>query len=158
MHNSKPVSTPMVQNEKLQFNDGAEKVDASLYRSLVGSLINLTNTHPDIVYYVSIVSRYMNKPSKEHYAIVKRILQYIQRTKKKGLHYKKQIEFNLKGLTDSDWASSYDDKKSTSGHAFSLGSNLISWCSKKQKIVALSSAKAENIATTEATYEAVWLW
>ena len=148
----------MAQNEKLQLNDGVEKVDASMYISLVGSLIYLTNTRPDIVYSMSIVFRYMNEPSKEHYAVVKHILRYIQGIKKKGLHYKKQIEFNLKGFTDSDQAGSHDDRKSTLGHAFSLGSNLILWCSKKQKIVALSLVEAEYIATTEAACEAVWLW
>ncbi|CAL1407137.1 unnamed protein product [Linum trigynum] len=157
MATCKPISTPMALNEKLQRNDGAEKVDGKLYRSLVGSLIYLTHTRPDICHSVSLISRFMNEPSKLHFAAAKRILRYLQGTKKLGLTYKKEAESKLTGYTDSDWAGSLDDRKSTSGYIFCLGSKPISWSSKKQKAVALSSAEAEYIAATDAACEAVWL-
>uniref|UniRef100_A0A2N9EI16 Integrase catalytic domain-containing protein n=1 Tax=Fagus sylvatica TaxID=28930 RepID=A0A2N9EI16_FAGSY len=153
----KPVSTPMSSNEKLQQNDAAEKADAKAYRSLVGSLIYLTNTRPDIVHSVSLISRFMNQPSKLHYATAKRILRYLQGTKKLGILYKKENDNNLVGFTDSDWVGSLDDRKSTSGYIFCLGSKVIAWSSKKQKTVALSSAEAEYIAANDAACEAVWL-
>ena len=99
----------------------------------------------------------MNQPSKLHYAAAKRILHYLQGTKKVGILYKKENGNNLVGFTDSDWAGSLDDRKSTSGYIFCLGSNVIAWSSKKQKTVALSSAEAEYIAATDAACEAIWL-
>lgn len=157
MSNCKSISTPLATNEKLQLDDGAAKVDAKIYRSLVGSLIYLTNTRPDIVYSVSLISRFMHEPSKLHYAAAKRILRYLQGTRKLGIKYVKEKENKLVGYTDSDWAGSLDDRKSTSGYIFCLGSKIISWVSKKQKTVSLSSAEAEYIAATDAACEAVWL-
>ncbi|KAG6520057.1 hypothetical protein ZIOFF_017087 [Zingiber officinale] len=145
------------KNEADQLDDGAAKVDAKIYRSLVGSLIYLTNTRPDIVYSVSLISRFMHEPSKLHYAAAKRILRYLQGTRKLGIKYVKEKENKLVGYTDSDWAGSLDDRKSTSGYIFCLGSKIISWVSKKQKTVSLSSAEAEYIAATDAACEAVWL-
>ena len=110
----KPVSTPMSSNEKLQHEDAAEKAHAKAYRNLVGSLIYLTNTTPDIVHLVNLISRFMNQPSKLHYAAAKRILHYLQGTKKLGILYKENGN-NLVGFTNSDWAGSLDDRKSTSG-------------------------------------------
>lgn len=157
MLNCKPVATPMAVNEKHSRNDGAQKADSTLYRSLVGSLIYLSNTRPDIVHAVGIVSRFMSEPSKFHYVAAKRILRYIKGTKSFGLKYEKEVENNLIGYTDSDWAGSVDDRKSTSGYIFCLGSKTISWCSKKQNSVALSSAEAEYISASSAACEAVWL-
>ena len=154
---SKPVSTPMSSNEKLQQEDAAEKADAKTYLSLVGSLIYLTNTRPDIVHSVSLISRFMNQPSKLHYAAAKRILRYLQGTKKLGILYKKENDNNLVGFTGSDWAGSLDDRKITSGYIFCLGSNVIAWSSKKQKTVALSLAEAEYIVAIDAACEAIWL-
>ncbi|KAM7516529.1 hypothetical protein LguiA_006112 [Lonicera macranthoides] len=157
MTNCKPISTPIALNEKLQMSDGAPKVDARDYQSLVGSLIYLTNTRPDIVYPVSLISRFISDPSILHFAAAKRILRYIQGTKNHGLKYIKEQQNKLIGFTDSDWAGSLDDRKSTSGFVFCLGSNVISWSSKNQKTIALSSAEAEYIAATDAACEAIWL-
>ncbi|XP_075483696.1 secreted RxLR effector protein 161-like [Primulina tabacum] len=157
MKNCKSVLTPLVVNEKLQLNDGVAKIDAKLYRSLVGSLIYLTNTRPDIVYPVSLISRFMHDPSKLHYAAAKRILRYLQGTRKLGIKYVKENKNQLIGFTDSDWAGSLDDRKSTSRYVFCLGTKVIAWASKKQKTVSLSSAEAEYIAATDAACEAVWL-
>ena len=99
----------------------------------------------------------MSEPSKLHFGAAKRILRYLQGTKQLGLRYKKEEGSKLIGYTDSDWAGSLDDRKSTSGYIFCLGTKPISWSSKKQKTVALSSAEAEYIAATDAACEAVWL-
>ncbi len=157
MSDCKPMATPMATNEKLSKNEGIEKVDASFYRSLVGSLIYLTNTRPDIVHAVSIISMFMSEPSKAHLAAAKRILRYIKGTKSHGIMYESEIDYKLTGYTDSDWAGSIDDRRSTSGYVFQLGSKSISWSSKKQATVALSSSEAEYISATSSACEAVWL-
>ncbi|KAF5473933.1 hypothetical protein F2P56_005880 [Juglans regia] len=99
MTGCKPVSTPMSPNEKLQQNDEAEKADAKAYRSLVRSLIYLKNTRPDIVHSVSLISRFMKQPSKFHHAAAKRIIRYLQGTKKLVIMYMKEIDTKLFGLT-----------------------------------------------------------
>ncbi|KAI5323652.1 hypothetical protein L3X38_032724 [Prunus dulcis] len=157
MLKSKPMDTPMAINLKLTSNDGAPKFDASIYKSVVGSLIYLTNTRPDIVHAVSVVSRFMSDPSNHHFAAVKRILRYIQGTKGYGIRYTQEKKAHLVGYTDSDWAGAIDDRKSTSGHVFFLGSKVISWSSKKQSTVALSTTEAEYISATSAACEAVWI-
>ncbi|XP_021843480.2 secreted RxLR effector protein 161-like [Spinacia oleracea] len=155
MEDCKPFVTPIAPNEKLSKYDGMEKVDASIYRSLVGSLIYLTHTRPDIVHAVSIVSRFMSEPSKAHPTAAKRILRYLKGTKSYGILYKTEDDYKLTGYTDSDWAGSIDDRKSTSGYVFQLGTKAISWSSKKQATMALSSSEAEYIAATSASCEAV---
>ena len=99
----------------------------------------------------------MSEPRKLHFAAAKRILRYLQGTKQLGRRYKKEEGSKLMGYTDSDWAGSLDDRKSTCGYIFCLGTKPISWSSKKQKTVALSSAEAEYITATDAACEVVWL-
>jgi hypothetical protein len=131
MSECKPVASSMAANEKLLQDDGVAKIDSKYFRSVVGSLIYLTNSRPNILYYVSFISRFMENPSKLHLAAAKRILQYLQGTKNHGILYKQQDENRLIGYSDSDWAGSYDDRKSTSRYVFCLGTNIISWCSRK---------------------------
>ncbi|KAG6493852.1 hypothetical protein ZIOFF_048855 [Zingiber officinale] len=157
MLSCKPVPTPMALNEKLQQEDDSKMADEKLYRSLVGSLIYLTNTRPDIVQPVSVLSRFMSKPSKVHYAAAKRVLRFLQGTMKHGLRYVKESNNDLVGFTDSDWAGSLEDRRSTSAYLFCFGSKVISWSSRKQNTVALSSPEAEYSAATSAACEAVWL-
>lgn len=104
MEACKLVSTPISVNVKLQQNDGAKMADAKTYRSLIGSLIYLTNTRPDIVHSVSLISRFMDKPIKLHYEATKRILCHLQGTKKIGIVYNKESDNSLVGFTGSDWA------------------------------------------------------
>ena len=136
MYDCKHVATPLVVNEKLQKDDETQKADASRYRSLIGSLLYLTATRPDIMYATILLSRFMQKPSQIHYGVGKRILRYLQGTKEFGIWYKTMTNSRIIGYTDSDWAGSKDDMKSTSGYAFSLGSGIFSWASKKQATVA----------------------
>ncbi|CAA0806487.1 cysteine-rich RLK (RECEPTOR-like protein kinase) 8 [Striga hermonthica] len=157
MDGCKPVATPMVANEKFTKEDGTPNADASTYRSLIGSLLYLTATRPDIMYATSLLSRFMQSPSQVHYGAAKRILRYLQGTKDYGIQYEYNEDSRLIGYTDSDWAGSVDDMKSTSGYTFSLGSGIFSWSSKKQDCVAQSSAEAEYVATALTTSQAIWL-
>ncbi|KAK4394763.1 Retrovirus-related Pol polyprotein from transposon RE1 [Sesamum angolense] len=99
----------------------------------------------------------MQSPSQVHYAAAKRILRYLRGTKDFGIWYKSTNDAKLLGYTDSDWAGSVDDMKSTSGYTFSLGSGIFSWASKKQATVAQSSAEAEYIAAAATSNQAIWL-
>ncbi|KAI3788698.1 hypothetical protein L2E82_01471 [Cichorium intybus] len=157
MMDCKPTSTPMNINEKLTAEDGTGKADARSYRSLIGRLIYLTHTRPDLSFPVGLLSRFMHNPTKQHFGAAKRVLRYVAGTKSFGLWYEQNKEFVLKGYTDSDWAGSQDDKRSTSGNCFVLGSGVITWSSNKQATVALSSTEAEYVAATTAACQAVWL-
>ncbi|KAL0392755.1 UNVERIFIED_CONTAM: Retrovirus-related Pol polyprotein from transposon TNT 1-94, partial [Sesamum radiatum] len=157
MESCKTVTTPLVTGEKYQKEDGSQKVDGSMYRSLIGSLLYLTATRPDIMFATSLLSRFMQSPSQVHYAAAKRILRYLRGTKDFGIWYKSTNDAKLVGYTDSDWAGSVDDMKSTSGYTFSLGSGIFTWASKKQATVAQSSAEAEYIAAAATSNHAIWL-
>ena len=117
-------------------------MDGKLYRKLVGSLLYLTIARLDIAYVV-VVSRYMENPHVEHWKAAKRILKYIKGTYKLGIEYQHGGDPTLVGYTNSDYAGDIDDRKSTSGYIFHLGSRPISWSSKKQSIVTLSSTEAK---------------
>ncbi|CAL8169979.1 unnamed protein product [Prunus armeniaca] len=153
----KSVSIPLVATEKLSKEDGSGVADEEKYRKLVGSLLYLTATRPDVMYAASLLARYMHGPSNKHYGIAKRVLRYIKGTLDYGLHYMKGKKAVLVGFCDSDWGGSLDDSKSTSGYAFSFGSGVFSWASVKQNCVALSTAEAEYISAAEATTQAIWL-
>lgn len=99
----------------------------------------------------------MQIPSTAHFGAAKRILRYIAGTVEYGLWYAKSKDIKLIGYTDSDWASSHNDRKSISANVFSIGSGAVSWSSKKQSVVALSSTEAEYVAATTAACQVVWL-
>ncbi|XP_076881687.1 secreted RxLR effector protein 161-like [Bidens hawaiensis] len=132
-----------------------ELSDEEIYRSLVGSLIYLTHTRPDLAYSVSQVSRYMQHPSKLHFGAVKRIMRYVAGTLNFGLWFEivnNDQEVVLTGY--SDWAGCFDDRKSISANVFTLGSVVIT---NKQNTAALSSTEAKYIASIAATCQAIWL-
>ena len=156
MERSKPVSTPLVVNEKLTKNDNGSKADALIYRSLIGSLLYLSATRPDVMYPASLLSRFMHSPSQFHLSAAKRVLRYIRGTTDYGVWYLKNESKQLMGYADSDWAGSLEDSKSTSGYAFSFGSGVF-WNSRKQEVVAQSSAEAEYISAANAANQAIWL-
>ena len=125
----------------------------SLYRQLVGNLVYLTVTCPDISYVVHQVSQYLSAPRSTHYAAVLRILRYLKGTLFHGLFYLAQSSLVLHAFSDADWAGDPTDRKSTIGYCFLLSSSLISWRSKKQTFVAHSSTEAEYCALADTTSE-----
>ncbi|XP_068337720.1 uncharacterized mitochondrial protein AtMg00810-like [Pyrus communis] len=153
----KSVATPLAVNEKLSKTDGSEQVDESLYRQIVGSLLYLTATKPNIMFAASLLARFMHGPTIKHMGTTKRVLRYIQDTLDYGIAYEKGKEAMLIGYCDSDWSGSDDDMKSMSGYAFNLGSGVFSWASVKQSSVALSTAEAKYVSVAKATAQAIWL-
>lgn len=131
--------------------------DATKFRRLVGSLIYLTITRPDIVYSVGVISQFMDQPCIGHLVAAKRVLRYVKGTINFGLMYKEKLPSELYGFVDADWAGDINDRRSTTGYCFSIGSAVISWCSKKQTSLALSTCEAEYIAATMAAQECIWL-
>ncbi|TXG53900.1 hypothetical protein EZV62_019156 [Acer yangbiense] len=153
----KSVATPLACNEKLRKDDGEKKVDETLYRSLVGNLLYLTATRPDIMFAANLLSRFMNSPSQKHFGVGKRDLRYIQGTMNYEIKYRRNFEVNLIGFCDSDWVSCADDIKITFDYVFSLGSGVFSWLSKKQQSVAQSLAEVEYVSASNAASQAIWL-
>ncbi|XP_070677868.1 secreted RxLR effector protein 161-like [Malus domestica] len=153
----KPVSTPLIENEKLKKDDGSEPTDASLYKSIVGSLLYLIATRLDLMFSASLLYRFMWNPSKLHMGTTKRVLRYVQGTLDYGIKHEMGKSIILIGFCDSDWGGNKDDNKSTSCYAFTFGSGGFSWASVKQQNVALFTAETEYISASEATTQAIWL-
>jgi hypothetical protein len=152
-----PCATPMEPRIKLSKNSSAPAVDGTLYRSLVGSLRYLVNTRPDLAFSVGLVSRFLEKPTEDHMAAVKRIIRYVAGTIHLGCQYGRDENYKLVGFCDSDLAGDVDSSKSTTGVACFLGRNLVSWQSQKQRVVALSTCEAEYMAAAAATCQGIWL-
>ncbi|XP_019190294.1 PREDICTED: uncharacterized protein LOC109184712 [Ipomoea nil] len=146
----KPVNTPMVPGHQLQHDDGVPLADVSKYRRLVGRLLYLTATRPDIAYTVQQLSQYIDAPTDSHLSAAHRVLRYIKSSLGQGLFYPKGVDLQLNVFSDSDWASCVDTRKSITGYCIFLGTSLISWKSKKQATVSRSSSEAEYraLATT----------
>ena len=154
---SKIVDTPIEYNCHLNSHDGESLSDAAIYRQLVGSLIYLTVTRPDISYSVHVVSQFMAAPKSPHYADVLKILRYLKGTIFDGLHFSSHSSLTLQTYSDAYWVGDPTDRRSTIGYCFLLGDSLISWGSKKQTVVARSSTEAEYRALAAITAELIWL-
>lgn len=157
MGESISAATPMEIGLKLTKDNHEESVDPTLFRSLVGCLMYLTATRPDIMFPVSLVSRFMENPKKSHWEAAKRILRYVKGTLNHGIKYSQVQSPKLVGFSDSDYGGNLVDSKSTTCYVFSLGSGAVSWQSKKQKVVALSSTEAEYMALSSTGCHAIWL-
>eukprot|EP00253_Pinus_taeda_P006707 PITA_06707 len=157
MEDCKPAPSPFQSGVKLSVSCTSLEVDATLYRQLVGKLLYLTHTRPDLSFVVGLVARFMQNPRESHWKAAKRILRYVRGTVQFGIHYSAKAAPLLVGFTDSDWAGDPDDRKSTAGYVFTLGSRPITWACKKQAATSLSSAEAEYRGAVEASKEALWL-
>nr|GEY92326.1 hypothetical protein [Tanacetum cinerariifolium] len=140
------VGTLMDIKDKLDLDQIGTPVDATKYRSMIGALMYLTSSRPDIVHATCLCSRYQAHPTEKHFKEVKRIFRYLQGTINIGLWYTKDSGFKLTGFSDVDYAGCKDTFKSTSGGAQFLGKKLVSWSSKKQDCTSLSTAKSEYVS------------
>ena len=125
-------------------------VDATMYRQMIGSLMYLTNMRPDIFFVVNTLRHV-------HLMVAKHTVRYLKGIVDYGLKYEENQNINLEGYVDSYWAGNAIDRKSTSRCCFSMGSGVISWCSRKQSCVALSIVEAEYVAACSTSCEAIWI-
>ena len=132
MMDCKAMTTPMTTNLKLLNDDSSKIVDVTLYRQIIGSLMYLTNTRPDICFVVNTLSQYMAKPRHVHLVGAKHVMRYLKETLDYGHRYASNGEIKLHGFTYLDWEGSVKDRKITLRSCFSLGSSMISWFSRKQ--------------------------
>ncbi|UYV81671.1 hypothetical protein LAZ67_20001885 [Cordylochernes scorpioides] len=155
MEHAKEASTPL---DPGMFTEGPEGKEAcrAPYQQAIGNLLWLAGmTRPDIAYAVSYLSKFNSSPLQQHWNAVKHLLRYLKKTKDLKLVFSKTGK-KLAAFADADWGSDKEDRKSYSGYIFVLGGAAISWCSRKQKCVALSTAEAEYYAMCEAAKEALW--
>jgi hypothetical protein len=131
MEDSSPISTPMVVGCKLCKDDISPDVDQRTYLSMIGSLLYITTSYPDIKQVVGMVGRYQSTPKQSHLIVVTRILKYLKGTMTYGLWYPRSQNVQLTAYSDVDWENCVDERKSTSGGAFFLGDSLVAWISKK---------------------------
>jgi histone deacetylase 1/2 len=152
MNNSKPAPTPIVTGIKLEKAEPTKATEQTPYRQTVGKLIYaMSGSRPDIAFATSYVSRFLDAHDQTHWKAVQRILRYLNGTREHSIVYKKQAQLQLEGYCDADWGGDQNDRKSTSGYVFMLCGGPISWNSKKQSTVALSSTEAEYISATTRT-------
>jgi hypothetical protein len=157
MEDSKPVGTPMVTGCKLSKDDDSPDVDQSSYRSMIGSLLYITTSRPDIMHVVGMVGRYQAAPKQSHLQAVKRIFRYLKETMTYGLWYPRNQNLQLTAYSDADWANCVDERKSTSGGAFFLGDSLVAWLSKKKGSISLSTTEVEYIAAATCCTQVLWM-
>lgn len=154
---AKPSRFPVEPNLALTQGDGALLQDASQYRRLVGKLIYLTITRPDLVYVVHILSQFMDKPRQPHLDAAYKVLRYIKQAPGQGILLPSSWSLELKAFCDADWAQCKDTRRSTTGYCIFLGNVPISWKTKKQGSVSRSSAEAEYKSMATTCYEITWL-
>ncbi|GJY57863.1 retrovirus-related pol polyprotein from transposon TNT 1-94 [Tanacetum coccineum] len=153
----KTASTPMETQKPFLKDEDGEEVDVHMYRSMIGSLMYLTSSRPDIMFAVCACARYQVNPKVSHLHVVKRIFRYLKGQPKLGLWYPKDSPFDLVAYTDSDYAGASLDKKSTTGGCQFLGCRLISWQCKKQTVVANSTTEAEYVAASSCCGQVLWI-
>ena len=158
MDQAKPVGTPVDSMKLVKAAEDDKQIDQQLYQSAIGSLMYLSvGTRSDITFAVNNVAKFSERPTNQHWTAVKRIMRYLRGTVNFGLLYGKQGSSTTVGFSDANWAGDLDDRKSTSGYLFQIGGCAVSWRSKKQTCVALSTAEAEYMALASAAQEAVWM-
>jgi hypothetical protein len=157
MMDCKPILIPLEQTMKLSADEGDLMEDTTMYICIVGSLIYMTITRPDLSYAVGVVSQFMQTPRKPHYDAMRHILKYIKHILQCGIFYEAKSQLQVHGYTDVDWAGNVSYRKSTSDFMFSFGSGAISWSNKKQPTITLLSMEAKYRGATITACEIVWL-
>ncbi|GJS22262.1 retrovirus-related pol polyprotein from transposon TNT 1-94 [Tanacetum coccineum] len=157
LEDSKPMKTPMSSDTKLTKDEECESVDSTKYRGMIGSLLYLTASRPDIMFSVCLCARFQEAPKTSHLEAVKRIFRYIKGTTYLGLWYPKGTGIETVVYADSDHAGDYVDRKSTSGICTFVGCCLTSWFSKKQTALAISTTEAEYVSARKACQQALWM-
>ena len=153
----KATKTPIEHNLKLQPAKPEKVKNKEQFLWLVGRLIYLSHTRPDIALVVSVVSQFMHSPRSEHFETAYRILQYLKGSPGKGLLFEKNSHLQVEVYTDADWAGSLIYRRSTSGYCTFVGGNLVTWRSKKQNVVARSSVEAEFRSVAHGICEVLWI-
>ncbi|GJZ26433.1 retrovirus-related pol polyprotein from transposon TNT 1-94 [Tanacetum coccineum] len=157
LENAKPIKTPMSSETKLTRDEEGEPIDDTKYRGMIGSLLYLTASRPDIMFSVCLCARFQETPKTSHLEAVKRIFRYIKGTSHLGLWYPKGTGLETIVYADSDHAGDYVDRKSTSGVCTFVGCCLTSWMSKKQTALAISTTEAEYVSAGKACQQALWM-
>ncbi|GJS57734.1 retrovirus-related pol polyprotein from transposon TNT 1-94 [Tanacetum coccineum] len=157
MENCDTVPTPMVEQAKLKLDLVGKPVDHTDYRSMIGSLMYLTSSRPDIMFATCMCARYQANPNEHHVSAVKRIFRYLKGTINLGLWYPKDSGFDLTAYSDADHAGCHLDRKSTSGSVQFLGDKLVCWSSKKQNYVSISTAESEYVAVSGCCAQVLWM-
>ncbi|GJX41646.1 putative ribonuclease H-like domain-containing protein [Tanacetum coccineum] len=157
LEDSKPTKTPMSTEIKLTKDDEADSVDSSKYRGIIGSLLYLTSSRPDIMFSACLCACFQENPKTTHLEAVKRIFRYIRGTSHLGLWYPKGTGIKTIVYADPDHAGYYVDRKSTSGVCTFMGCCLTSWFAKKQMALAISTTEAEYVSVGKACQQALWM-
>ena len=157
MKKCQEASTPMTTSTYLDLDENGKSMDESKYRGMIGSLLYLTASRPDIVLSVCLCARYQANPKESHLIVVKRIINYLKGTTNDGLWYPKGTSLNLIGFSDSNSVGCKLDRKSRTGTCHFLGSYLVSWNCKKQACVTPSTVEAEYIAAGCCCTHSLWM-
>lgn len=157
MEGCKPVSTPMVIGCKLSKDDHFRETNQSWYRSMIGILFYVTTFRAYIMQAVGMVERFQSAPKETHVHVVKRICWYLKGTLDFGLWYPRNNGFSFTTYFDVDWARCVDDRKITNGCAFFLVDFLVSWLSRNQASISLSTTEVEYIAAVYLYTQIMWM-
>lgn len=157
MEYCKPICTPMMARCSLSSNDDSPATNQLEYKSMIGSMLYLTGNRLDIMHAVEIVGHFQANPKESHLQAVKRIFKYLQVTQGFCLCYSNDENLTLHAYTDVDWARNIDDPKSTSGGAFYMGPQLVSWFSKKQSSISLSTEEAKYVIFAYCCTQLLWM-
>jgi hypothetical protein len=157
MKDTKPAKTPMGTDIHLDLDKGGKSVDQISYRSMIGSLLYLCASRSDIMLSVCMCARFQSDPKECHLVVVNRILRYVVHTPCFGIWYPKGSTFDLIGYSDSDYAGCKVDRKSTSETCQFLGRSLVSWSSKKQTSIALSTVETKYVAAGQCCAQLLWM-
>lgn len=158
MENNNSVKNPIVLGTRLLKDETGVEIDATMLKQVVGSLVYLTATQPDLMFGVSSISRFMTNPKLSHWLATKSILRYLKGTTEHGIFYKRREgSTGLVAYIDSNYAGDLDDRRSTYGFVFLISSGVVSWYSKKQPVISLSTTEVEYIVATLCSYQCIWL-